>query len=88
MRRPNESFVKKSSAMPERRKREAKPCRDRRLDPRLNPIIADERRLMDLCRMHVTLTRIEPPIWRRTELFRASLAGENLSKVRIAGDSP
>ena len=24
---------------------------------------------MDLYRMHVTLTRIEPPIWRRTELF-------------------
>ena len=42
---------------------------------------------MDLYRIHVTLTRIEPSIWRRIEL-RASLAGENLSKVRVAGDSP
>ena len=51
-------------------------------------MIADEWRLMVLYRMHVNLTRIEPPIWRRIRALRASLAGENLSKVRVAGDTP
>jgi len=69
--------------MPERRKREATPCRE----CRLNPIIADDRRSY-----RRPPNGCDPQTYRTDHLaqdraLRPSLAGENLSKVRIGGYS-
>ncbi len=69
--------------MPERRKREAKPCRDRRL----NPIIADDRRFYRRPPNGCDSQTYRTDHLAQDRALRPSLAGENLSKVRNAGDT-
>src|ERR1035438_4670542 len=81
----NGSFVKKSSAMPQKRKSVESLLRSnrRKSDSHLKQRV-ETKRAMDVYRVHVSLRRVEPRIWRRIELAGSTTLKQFYRILQIA----